>query len=225
MRGLFPEKVIDPVGLILGKCLAHNPIEFARGGEIGAERFFDNDPRPAPIARLVQTSLLKILHDGLELVRRDREIKKPITAGPALPINFLEALRQALVAGRIVELTLMIENGLGEAVPDFVAHRLARKFPGGFFLLLAEFLVRFRATRKTDHRQRWRQFAIGRDVVERGNQFPHRQVAGRPENHDRARLRHGPRREPLAERIGLRSFRSLAHRAEVMRRFRQIRAD
>ncbi len=100
----------------------------------------------------------------------------------------------------------MIENRLGEAVPDFVAHRLARELPRRLFLFLAKFLVRLRAARETDHRQGRRQFAIGRDVVEGGNQFPHRQVARRPENHDRARLRHGPGREPLAERIGLRSF-------------------
>ena len=53
LRGLLPEEVIDPVGLILGECLVHNSIELARGGEIGAERFFDNDPRPAPFLRLV----------------------------------------------------------------------------------------------------------------------------------------------------------------------------
>ena len=54
LRGFLPEKMIDPIGLLLGKCVAHDPIQLARGGEIGAERFFDNDPRPASFARLVQ---------------------------------------------------------------------------------------------------------------------------------------------------------------------------
>ena len=178
-----------------------------------------------PSRRLVQAGLLQIFQDRLELVRRDREIKKPIAARAAFPVDLLQPLDQALVTGVVVEFALMIEKGLGEAVPDFVAHRLARKFPGRLFLFLSKLLVRFRPARETDHGQGRRQLAIGCDVVERGNQFPHRQVARRPENHHRARLRHGPVRQPLAERIGLLSVGRLAHRARGMREVRQIPID
>ena len=60
---------------------------------------------------------------------------------------------------------------IGESLPDIVAHFLPGKFPRGFFQFLAKFLVGFRAARETDHGHAGRQFAIGRDVVERGNQF------------------------------------------------------
>ena len=56
-----------------------------------------------PFARLVQTRFLQIFQDRLELVRRDREIKKPVAAGAALLVDLVEALRQTLVAGVIVE--------------------------------------------------------------------------------------------------------------------------
>ena len=94
-------------------------------------------------SRALFNRFLKVFQDRLELVRRDREIKKPIPAGPAFLINLLQAFRQALVASRIVEFALMIEDGMGEAVPEFVAHRLARKFPGRLFLLACEIPRRF----------------------------------------------------------------------------------
>ncbi len=51
LRGLFSEKVIDPVDLILGKCVQHNLVQMLRGFEVRAERFFDNDARPASFTR------------------------------------------------------------------------------------------------------------------------------------------------------------------------------
>ena len=47
LRGLFAEKMVDAIGLIFVECVADDSIQFARRGEIGAERFFDDDARPA----------------------------------------------------------------------------------------------------------------------------------------------------------------------------------
>ena len=50
-----------------------------------------------------------------------------------------------------MKLALMIEDGLGEAVPDFIAHCLPGKFSGRLFLLLAKLFIRFRAAGDADY--------------------------------------------------------------------------
>ena len=156
-----------------------------------------------PSRALFRPGFFQVFHDRLELIGRGGEIKKPIAARAAFLVDLVEALGQFLVAPLVAEFALVIEKRLGEAVPDFVAHRLPGKLAGRFFLFLAEFVVRFRAAREADHRQGRRQLAIGRDVVERGHELAMSQVAGRAKNHDRARLRHGFGRESFAQGIGL----------------------
>ena len=84
LRGFLAEEMIDPVGLLFGEGIAHDAIELARRGEIGAERFFDDDARPASFAGLVQARGFQVLEDRLELVGRDREIKETVAARAAL---------------------------------------------------------------------------------------------------------------------------------------------
>ena len=80
LRGFFAEEMVDAIGLLLVKELRNDAIEFARRGEIGAERFFDYDARPASFAGLVQAGGFQILEDRFELVRPGRQIKKTIAA-------------------------------------------------------------------------------------------------------------------------------------------------
>ena len=174
--------------------------------EIGAEWFLQNDARPASFASLVQSGFLQILHDRFELIRRSREVEKAIAARPALLVEPVEALREFLVTGFVAKLALMIEERLGKAVPDFVAHRLPGKFAGRFLHFLAKFLIALRTAGETHHRHRRGEFAVRGDIVKRGNEFAVCQVAGRAKNHHRARLRHRFGREPFAQWIGLLLF-------------------
>jgi hypothetical protein len=57
---------------------------------------------------------------------------------------------------------------------------------------------------KTNYRYGRRQFAIGRQIVKRGNELAMGEIAGRTEDHDSARLGHGPYGKPFAQRIALR---------------------
>ena len=123
----------------------------------------------------------------------------------------------------------MIENGLRKRVPDFVAHRLTRKFARGFFDLAPEFVVTFVASGESDDRDGRRQFAIGREIVKRGDKFAMCEIAGRAENHDRCMAAARPRAtilraadlvrvDPLCDSLlsrRLRDFRRLIRRIDV----------
>ena len=52
-----------------------------------------------PSRALFKPASFRFFRIGLELVRRDREIKKPIAARAAFLVDFVEALRQTLVTG------------------------------------------------------------------------------------------------------------------------------
>ena len=97
----------------------------------------------------------------------------------------------------------MIKDRLRERFPNFVAHHLARKFSRRFLHFLAKLLIRFRPARETDDRNRRRQFAVGREIVERRHELAVRQVAGRSKNHDGARLWHRACGETFPQRIRL----------------------
>ena len=42
---LLPQEMIDPEDRVLGEHRPRDSVEFARGGQIAAERLFDDDPR------------------------------------------------------------------------------------------------------------------------------------------------------------------------------------
>src|ERR1700737_1799465 len=80
LRGFFAEEGIDAVGLFFTERIVDDAVEFARGFQVAAERFFDDDPRPASFGRLVQSYALEMFQDWFELIRPDCEIKKSIAA-------------------------------------------------------------------------------------------------------------------------------------------------
>ena len=213
LSGFFPEEMIDPVSLVLGKRRSHDCVQLPRRREIGAERFLHDHSRPAAVARFVQSRVLQIFQDRFELIRRDREIKQSVPARAPLLVDFLKSFRQRLVTIGVVELALVIKERLREPVPNFIAHLLPRELLRRFLLLLPKLVIRLRPSGKSNDGDLRRQFTIRREIVERRNQFPHRQVSRRAEDHDRARLRHRARSESFPERIRLLCFRFGAHGA------------
>src|SRR2546430_502292 len=92
-----------------------------------------------------------MFQDRLELVRRDREIKKPVTACAPFLVDLIEALRQTFEARLIAKIALMIENRLAEFFPNLVSPGLARKFSNRLFHFLPKFVIAFFASGETDH--------------------------------------------------------------------------
>src|ERR1035441_7499356 len=112
-----------------------------------------------------------MFHDWFELIGRDGKIEKPVAACAAFGVDFIQALRQTLVAGFIAEVALMIVNRLRESIPDFVANRLARKFSRRFLEFLSKVAVGFFAPGEADDGNSGRQIAVGREIIKSGNEF------------------------------------------------------
>ena len=134
-----------------------------------------------------------MLENRFKLVWTCGKIKKAIAARAVSLIDFIETFYKRLVTAFVAELALVIKNRLRKCLPNFVAHRLAGKFARRFFEIAPEFLITFFATRESDNRHRRRQLAVGRDVIERRDEFAMGEIACRAEDHDTAWLRHRTR--------------------------------
>src|SRR5262249_32110822 len=91
LRSLFAEEMVDAVGLTFLERLANDSIQFARRGKIGAERFFDDNARPASFPGAIQSGVPQIFQDSLELVRPGREIEKAIAASAPFVVDLFQS--------------------------------------------------------------------------------------------------------------------------------------
>ena len=183
--------MVDPISLMLTERIADHAVEFTRRGEIASKGFFDDHACPTSFASLVQIDGFEMLQDGFELVGPDRKIKEPVAACAAFLVDLVQAFCQALETGFVAEVALMIKNRLAEVFPDFVAHVLARKFPGRFLHFAAKVVVTFFATGETDHSDSRRQLAVGGEIVKRRQELPMSQIASSAKDDHAARLRDG----------------------------------
>src|SRR4029077_3141428 len=154
---------------------------------------------------------------------RSRKIKKPVAAGAVVLIDFLEALGQRLVTRFVPELALVIKDRLRKVLPDFVAHCLSRKLARRFFKIAPEFVVGFWPASEADNRHGRRKLAIGGQIVQCGDKFAMGEVARSAEDHNRAWLRHGARRQAFAQWIWFVLISGLIHRQPKLRRFSPLR--
>src|SRR5207248_4913625 len=122
LRGFFAEKMIDAVGLLFRKRISDDSVQLARRLQIRSEWFFNDYARPASFARLIQIGRFQVLENWFELIRTRRNVKEPIAPRAVVLVNFIQAFGQALVAGRVAKLALVIRNGLRKGIPDFIAH-------------------------------------------------------------------------------------------------------
>src|SRR5262249_42902290 len=112
LHGLLAEGVIDAEELALVEVLLVHGVQLARRREVVAERLLDDQaPPPTPPwkkpidgqPRLVAATLPDSPYDHLEDRRRDREVIDTVAFGPALLVELLQRLREAIQAGRIRE--------------------------------------------------------------------------------------------------------------------------
>ena len=95
LRGFLAEKMIDPIGLIFGKCIVIRPDSVPAAEARSRPNGFSMITRAQlPSFALVQSRSFQIFQDRLELLRRRREIKKTIAARAAFLVDLIEAFRQ-----------------------------------------------------------------------------------------------------------------------------------
>ena len=163
-----------------------------------------------------------MLQNRFELVWRGCKIKKAIPAGTVDFVDLIKAFSQPLVTSLVVELALVIKNRLSKRPPNFVAHSLAGKLARSFFKIAPEFVITFLAASESDNRHRGRQLAIGRQVVQRGDELAVREIACGAEDHNGTRLRHSPGGKPFPERVWSWLISCPVHGVHRLHRFSQI---
>src|SRR6266404_7335264 len=80
LHGLFAEIMIDAKDLLLFKNFCELLVEGARAFEVMAERFLDDDTRPALVFGLRELGLAKVTGNQAEIVRRCSQIEQTVAA-------------------------------------------------------------------------------------------------------------------------------------------------
>src|SRR5262249_11146689 len=159
--------------------------ELAGAREIVAEGLLEDDARPRAAGALLpvrrdEVRPAEALDDGLELGRRDGEVKEPIFPGAALGVEPLEVLLEGRVGRRVVRGAAHPRDATLEVGPDDRVDGLAaREGRDGLLHLGAERVVALLAPRDADDREAAGQRARPRQVVERGHELAAREVPGR----------------------------------------------
>lgn len=178
--------VVDAVGVLFGERVRDGLVETAGGSEVFAERFFTNDSGPFSLGGFVEASGFEVLEDRLEELRGGGEIEEAVGSGAAFGVELVEEAAKGDVAFDVLELALMIMNGLRETGPELLRVGLAGVFFVGGFELGAEDVVTLFATGKADDFELGREVSAGCDVVERRDEFAVSEIAGSTEDHDGA---------------------------------------
>ena len=164
--------MIDAVDGLLVEDLAHFGLQGACGVQIGAERFLDDDSRPAGLV-VVRSEARFIEHvdDEAEHRRRRREIEQAIRSGAELRVVRFELFAQFGIRRFVFERARHVREPFGEVAPERVLGRSgARELVDRFVHLVAKlFAVVFRA-RKTDDAVIGRQHVAEPEIIHRRHQ-------------------------------------------------------
>jgi hypothetical protein len=92
---------------------------------------------------------------------------------------------------------------------------LPGKLARGLFKIPPEFVITFVATSESDNRDTGGQITVGREVIQRGDEFAMGEIARGAEDHNGARLRHWPSRKPFSKRVWFRLISGSMHDDEI----------
>ena len=197
LHRLLAQVVVDAEDLVLGEVLVKPLVQLLRGGEVVAERLLDHEARPARRA----TALADLVHERRDRARRHCEVVDAVARCSALLVDMGEAFGEAMLERFVPEVGRDVVHPSCELIPDVLPEGIARVLLHRFFHPRAEAVVALLGPRGADDRELLReQVAVG-ERVERGNELALRQVAGRAEDHERARIGRPPELEALEQRI------------------------
>ena len=167
------EVVVDPKDLVFGVPLLQDRSQLASGGSVVAKRLLDDHARPA----LALTTGADLVDDRLECLRRHSKVEDPVAERAVFLVALVEQLRDAVLAGRAVELGSDVAQTLGERVPHILAERVAGVLLHRLLHRCGELGRRLLRARDADNRELLGQQVPVGHRVERGKELPHRQVA------------------------------------------------
>jgi hypothetical protein len=120
---------------------------------------------------MIEACGFEVFEDGFEEFRGGGEVEEAVGGGAAFDIELVEETAQGFVAFDILELALMVMDGLGETGPEFLGVGLAGVFFVGGFEFGAEDFVAFFTTGEADDFELGRQVTACGDVVEGRDEF------------------------------------------------------
>ncbi len=209
LHGLLAEVVVDPEDLVLGEVLADQRRQLFCGGEVVSERLLDDEPVPP----LPGGDRRHHRDERLECAGRNREVVQPVAGRPANGLGLGKCIREprggTLVGGRVEH---QVAHPIGQLVPDLLPERIAGVVFDSAPHRLAEAVVRPIRPRDADDGELLGKKPAEGERVERRHQLALGQVARGAEDHERARRRPPPQRQPFEQRIEL--FDRGAHSAD-----------
>src|SRR5437667_11079774 len=112
--------MIDAEDLLLAGIAGQFAIELMSGLQIVAEGFFHDNALPAVLSFFVQeTGAVHLLDYLAKLTRQGSEVKKNMVA-ERFAVERGELFFEFGVSGRVSDIALALEAGVGEFVPDIV---------------------------------------------------------------------------------------------------------
>ena len=164
-----------------------------------AERLLDDQADPA----LGAPPLAELVDDRLEGGRRDGEVVEAVARAAALLVEVVQRVDDAVLALVVGEVGGDVAHPLGQLAPDLRVEVVAGVLADRLLHLRDPLLRRLLGAGDADDAEALRQQPAQRERVERREDLPPRQVAGRAEDDDRARVRAAPEPQALEQRIAV----------------------
>ena len=177
LGGFLAQVVVDAVGVLFGEGVGDGFVEAAGGGEVFAEGFFTDDAGPFAFGGMIEAGGFEVFEDGFEELGGGGEVEEAVGGGAAFGVELVEEATEGFVAFDVLELALMVLDGLGETGPKFLGVGLAGVFFVGGFEFGAEDFVAFFTTGEADYLELGREVSAGCDVVEGGDEFAVGEIA------------------------------------------------
>ena len=167
--------------------LGDHTVELLGAGQIVAERLLDDHASPCALGRAGQSAVGELTRHHGERPRRHRHVEGMVAARAPIAIQFSDRVAQPRERRGVIERPLHETDALCELLPRrftergaaMLLHMLADEIPEMVFGPVA-------ACEAGQSEARRQQAAVG-EVIDRGQQFLARQIAGHAEDHDAAR--------------------------------------
>ena len=182
------------------KCSLISAFSSRADCEVVTERLLDHEPDPA----LRRAALADVLDERADRGRRHREVVEAVAHRAALLVELVQRLDELVLAMLVGEVERRVAHAVRELRPHLLVERIARVILDRLLHPLAEVVVALRCARRADDRELLRQQPAERERVQRRDQLLRRQVAGRAEDDEDARVRPPPNAQPFGQRILLR---------------------
>ena len=186
LHGLLPEVVINAVDLPFGDVRGQIGVQFPRAGQIVTERLLDDDPPPRSRRFGGQPDDVQLLDDLGEKAGGDSEVEEDIAREVPGFLHVGDLGRKVFESLGIVEVARDVIAAPGEVFPVLVIHRAGGELldVGGDFRAVQ--LIVAVAHGHADDGEVFRHELEGLEIVKGREEFAFGQVAGGPEDDDRA---------------------------------------